>query len=91
MMQQFLENAQPPGSGGACGGPSPGQSPAAGPQLGETRPVGLSETRKARDAAAEADMWRAGPHMVHPHTVHLPLGALLTPCTMCGTGGGTSW
>ena len=25
--------------------------------------------------------------MVHAHTVHLPLGALLTPCTMCGTGG----
>ena len=24
--------------------------------------------------------------MVHCHTVHLPLGALLTPCTMCGTG-----
>ena len=28
----------------------------------------------------------AGPHMVHSHTVHLPLGALLSPCTMCGTG-----
>ena len=27
-----------------------------------------------------------GPHMVHSHTVHLPLGALLSPCTMCGTG-----
>ena len=24
--------------------------------------------------------------MVHCHTVHLPLGALLSPCTMCGTG-----
>ena len=24
--------------------------------------------------------------MVHYHTVHLPLGALLSPCTMCGTG-----
>ena len=24
--------------------------------------------------------------MVHSHTVHLPLGALLTTCTMCGTG-----
>ena len=24
--------------------------------------------------------------MVHCHTVHLPLGALLIPCTMCGTG-----
>ena len=24
--------------------------------------------------------------MVHSHTVHLPLGALLTPCSMCGTG-----
>ena len=21
--------------------------------------------------------------MVHPHTVHLPLGALLSPCTVC--------
>ena len=27
-----------------------------------------------------------GPHMVHSHTVHLPFGALLIPCTMCGTG-----
>ena len=27
-----------------------------------------------------------GPHMVHGHTVHLPLGALLSPFTMCGTG-----
>ena len=31
-----------------------------------------------------------GPHMLHSHTVHLPLGALLTmlltPCTMCGAG-----
>ena len=26
------------------------------------------------------------PHMVHCHTVHLPLGALLIACTMCGTG-----
>ena len=25
-------------------------------------------------------------HMVHSHTVHLPLGALLSTCTMCGTG-----
>ena len=25
--------------------------------------------------------------MVPSHTVHLPLGALLTWCTMCGTGG----
>ena len=24
--------------------------------------------------------------MVHSHTVHLPLGALLIPCTMCATG-----
>ena len=23
-----------------------------------------------------------------PHTVHLPLGALLSPCTACGTGRG---
>ena len=29
---------------------------------------------------------RAGPHMVHSHTAHLPLGALLTWCAMCGTG-----
>ena len=28
----------------------------------------------------------AGPHMAHCHTVHLPLGALLTPCSMRGTG-----
>ena len=25
-------------------------------------------------------------HMAHSHTVHLPRGALLIPCTMCGTG-----
>ena len=25
-------------------------------------------------------------HMAHSHTVHLPLGALLSPCTMRGTG-----
>ena len=24
--------------------------------------------------------------MAHSHTVRLPLGALLSPCTMCGTG-----
>ena len=24
--------------------------------------------------------------MAHPHTVHLPLGALMSPCTVCGTG-----
>ena len=24
--------------------------------------------------------------MVHSHTVHLALGALLSPCTMCDTG-----
>ena len=24
--------------------------------------------------------------MVHSHAVHLPLSALLSPCTMCGTG-----
>ena len=24
--------------------------------------------------------------MVHSHTVHLPRGALLSPCAMCGTG-----
>ena len=23
---------------------------------------------------------------MHSHTVHLPRGALLTPCAMCGTG-----
>ena len=27
-----------------------------------------------------------GPHVVHCHTVHLPHGTLLAPCTMCGTG-----
>ena len=26
---------------------------------------------------------RSGSHMVHCHTVHLPLGALLSPCTTC--------
>ena len=26
------------------------------------------------------------PHTVHCPTVHLPLGALLTPCTACGAG-----
>ena len=28
-------------------------------------------------------------HMTHSHAVHLPLGALLSPCTACGTGGYT--
>ena len=27
--------------------------------------------------------------MAHPHTVHLPLGALHSPCAMCGAGGYT--
>ena len=31
------------------------------------------------------------PHTVHCHAVHLALGALLTPCTMCGTGEIRSW
>ena len=26
-------------------------------------------------------------HMAHPHAVHVPRGALLTPCTMCGDAG----
>ena len=30
--------------------------------------------------------WDTGPHMLHAHTVHLPLGALLIPCTVCGAG-----
>ena len=29
--------------------------------------------------------FRPGPHTVHCHTMHLPLGALLFPCTVCGT------
>ena len=29
--------------------------------------------------------WDARPHMVHSHTVHLPLGVFLMTCTMCGT------
>ena len=46
------------------------------------------------DAKKEADqlngkviqyMCLPGPHMAHCHTVHLPLGALLIPCTMRGT------
>ena len=28
------------------------------------------------------------PHLAHSHTVHLPLGALLSPCAVCGTGTG---
>ena len=34
---------------------------------------------------------KSGPHMVHSHTVHLPLGALLSRCTMCGTGPSSAW
>ena len=30
--------------------------------------------------------YETGPRMVHSHAVLLPLGALLTPCAMCGTG-----
>ena len=32
----------------------------------------------------------SGPHTVHCHTVHLPLGALLIGCTTCHTGASTS-
>ena len=32
------------------------------------------------------ESYAAGSHMVHSHTVHLPLGALLIWYTMCGTG-----
>ena len=37
-------------------------------------------------AAAISRGSRTGPHMVPRHTVHLPRGALLSPCTVCGTG-----
>ena len=44
--------------------------------------LGLDYYRTIRNPA-----WHdAGPHVVHPHAVHLPLGALLSPCTMWGTG-----
>ena len=33
----------------------------------------------------------AGPHTVHSHTVHLALRALLSPCTVCGTGTPPTW
>ena len=39
------------------------------------------------DAGVALHGWsQAGPRMAHSHTVHLPLGALLSPCTMCGPG-----
>ena len=34
----------------------------------------------------EHDTRRTGPHMLHCHAVHLPLGALLSPCTVRGSG-----
>ena len=41
--------------------------------------VELRARGHALECAAHRTWW-------HCHTVHLPLGALLTPCTMCGTG-----
>ena len=40
----------------------------------------------AQIADALAYMHEPGPHIVHSHTVHLALGALRIPRTMCGTG-----
>ena len=40
--------------------------------------------------SAESPIFSKGqtqtPHMMHCHTVHFPLGALLSPCTVCGPG-----
>ena len=55
----------------------------------ECKPDANSDTCKPlpSDLSTITDWQPSGPHMVHyPHAVHLPLGALLSPCTMCGTG-----
>ena len=44
---------------------------------------GCSSTTRTR---ATLEARTTGPHMMHSHTVHLPLGAQLIWCTMCGTG-----
>ena len=38
------------------------------------------------DDTLDLSEFQSGPHTVHSHAVHLPLGALLSPCTMCATG-----
>ena len=44
-------------------------------------------TACARSPCSRTPTSSSGPHMVHcPHTVHLPLGALLVTCTMGGYG-----
>ena len=42
--------------------------------------------RASRHREEEGAEYAPGSHMVHSHTVHLPLGALMIPCTGCGTG-----
>ena len=42
--------------------------------------------RRSASWRSTSSAWRSprlGPHVVHSHTVHLPLGALLSPCPMC--------
>ena len=40
----------------------------------------------AEAAGVQTDMeYGSGPHEMHAHTVHLPLGAPLSACTLCGT------
>ena len=67
-----------------------------GPTLGELA-TNTKKQQRARDEALALQLTTpfsgkpvltsSGPHMAHSHTVHLPLGALLMTCTMCGAGG----
>ena len=42
---------------------------------------GLRGGKMFADGLCQGHTWRT-----HSHTMHLPLGALLTGCTVCGTG-----
>ena len=42
--------------------------------------------RRRRGGASAPWCCSGPPHTAHCHTVHLALGALLRPCTVCGTG-----
>ena len=54
------------------------------PLVGRTERRKWRAERRAARAQGRGNRKSSGPHMVHSHTVHLPLGALLSPCTMCG-------
>ena len=50
--------------------------------------VPLEVSLNGREYTADGVLftYAPGPHVVHRRAVHLPLGALRSPCAMCGTG-----